>query len=207
MSMVYFIKPVGMDGPIKIGFSAVPATRLESLAAWSPYPLEIIGYVGGSFKDEQYLHSSLSDSHLHREWFKADEQVKRAVSEVLRLGSVDAVKPWLKPIGTIRKQAPRKYDPLVRECQGYKMKIMWAQKRLRKLGENGRWHSPKDVDAIMETWDRRVWKGHENPRPTEDEFARLHEYLADPAALSIHPWWVKSKKRPPSKAKRMEATQ
>lgn len=34
---VYFIKPIGMDGPIKIGCSDKPARRLITLAAWSPF--------------------------------------------------------------------------------------------------------------------------------------------------------------------------
>jgi hypothetical protein len=35
-SYVYFIKPVGLPGPIKIGFSVNTRERLLSLGAWSP---------------------------------------------------------------------------------------------------------------------------------------------------------------------------
>lgn len=39
---VYFVKPVGMDGPIKIGCTTTPAARIESLTIWSPFPLEVL---------------------------------------------------------------------------------------------------------------------------------------------------------------------
>ena len=42
---VYFIKPVGMEGPIKIGCSIMPTERLEGLAVWSPFPLEIVAAI------------------------------------------------------------------------------------------------------------------------------------------------------------------
>lgn len=40
-SFVYFVKPVGQDGPVKIGFSETPIDRLSTLMTWSPIPLEI----------------------------------------------------------------------------------------------------------------------------------------------------------------------
>jgi hypothetical protein len=58
---VYFIKPVGMDGPIKIGCSNIPEHRLVSLSMWSPFPLEIIGKTPGNLKDEGFLHRCFSD--------------------------------------------------------------------------------------------------------------------------------------------------
>lgn len=41
-SFVYFIKPVGMDGPIKIGFSKKPADRLLRLYKTAAH-LAVIG--------------------------------------------------------------------------------------------------------------------------------------------------------------------
>ena len=45
MTYVYFIKPIGMDGPIKIGCSVSPDRRRETLEWWCPFPLEILAEI------------------------------------------------------------------------------------------------------------------------------------------------------------------
>lgn len=44
---VYFIKPVGLAGPIKIGCSYSPEKRRSALDCWSPFALEIIAQIDG----------------------------------------------------------------------------------------------------------------------------------------------------------------
>lgn len=82
---VYFIKPVGMDGPIKIGCSWKPVDRLQSLACWSPYPLEIAATVDGGFSLEWNIQNCFADSHSHHEWFHATPRLLAAV-EALKAG-------------------------------------------------------------------------------------------------------------------------
>jgi hypothetical protein len=97
---VYFLKPVGMAGPIKIGCSCVPEERLSVLAAWSPIDLELIGSVVGTFQDERWLHRCFADAHHRREWFLATPKLVAAIDAILSAGTVDAVRAELKPVGT-----------------------------------------------------------------------------------------------------------
>ncbi len=73
--LIYLIRPVGMSGPIKIGCSEAPEQRLQALAVWSPWPLEVVASFPGSFKLERRIHSSLWRSHSHREWFHPTDEV------------------------------------------------------------------------------------------------------------------------------------
>jgi hypothetical protein len=68
---IYFLKPKKRPGPIKVGCSALPQSRLEIFMAWSPFPLEIIGKVPGTLKDEGFFHRCFADCHSHGEWFRA----------------------------------------------------------------------------------------------------------------------------------------
>ena len=71
MTRVYFIKPIGMEGPIKIGCSFSPTARRETLETWSPFALEIVAEIEGEFRLERQFHALFSDSHQRREWFTA----------------------------------------------------------------------------------------------------------------------------------------
>lgn len=79
---VYFIKPVGMDGPIKIGCSKWPEHRLVDLSIWSPFPLEIIASGEGSHELERFIHRMFAESRSHKEWFHATPDL---VARILRV--------------------------------------------------------------------------------------------------------------------------
>lgn len=66
---VYFIRPIGRDGPIKIGVSCAPPERLGTLMCWSPYPLEVAVAIPGSYKLERRIQERFAASHSHKEWF------------------------------------------------------------------------------------------------------------------------------------------
>lgn len=55
---VYFLRPAGQDGPVKIGCSTAPQSRLEQYMSWAPFPLEIVATVPGGFDQ-----ACLSGSH------------------------------------------------------------------------------------------------------------------------------------------------
>jgi hypothetical protein len=79
---VYFIKPVGMSGPIKIGVSVNPAARLADLQPCSPVPLEIVAQMPGDFTVERSLHEAFRDHHSHGEWFRVSVGLLRVIDEV-----------------------------------------------------------------------------------------------------------------------------
>src|SRR3546814_4084305 len=49
MKRVYFIRPIGQAGPVKIGCSVGPNKRRHELETWSPVPLEIVDEIDGGF--------------------------------------------------------------------------------------------------------------------------------------------------------------
>jgi len=80
---IYFIKPVGMIGPIKIGYSAFVGGRLLQLAAWSPFPLEVIYSEPGPSHVERALHRCFADYHSHLEWFHPGERLVSAIKQLV----------------------------------------------------------------------------------------------------------------------------
>jgi hypothetical protein len=68
---VYFIRPVGKAGPIKIGHSVFPPARLISLQAWSYEELEIISQLEGGRKMERAIHERFAKYQIRGEWFEA----------------------------------------------------------------------------------------------------------------------------------------
>lgn len=67
---VYFLKPVGQAGPIKVGHSICPMDRLDSLRTWSPIDLEIIASFKGPREIETAIHHRFAHCHLRGEWFE-----------------------------------------------------------------------------------------------------------------------------------------
>lgn len=99
---IYFIKPVGQDGPIKIGFSNFDKARLGAMMSWSPVPLEIIASVPGSLALEKQVHDCFADCHSHREWFRAEPQLLDFIQKVKSgIAIADAV-DLSRPVGNVR---------------------------------------------------------------------------------------------------------
>jgi hypothetical protein len=97
---VYFIKPVGLGGPIKIGSALDVEERLSFLSRWSPLPLELIGSICGSRSDEAYIHSCFADLHTHGEWFSAEPRLVTALQLILD-GGMQFVRSNLSPEGRL----------------------------------------------------------------------------------------------------------
>lgn len=82
---IYFIRSVGQDGPIKIGFSCYPENRLLTYMSWSPIPLEIVAKVavpvnrpqqrGPAQRLERQFHERYGAWRLHHEWFSPHPQL------------------------------------------------------------------------------------------------------------------------------------
>lgn len=103
---VYFIRPKGMDGPVKIGCSASPDGRRKSLEQWSPFPLEIVAEMEGGFWLEKRLHWHFHQSRLHGEWFSATDKLLLVIQSI-RDGSFDAAAlPTERPAEHQRRAQP-----------------------------------------------------------------------------------------------------
>jgi len=82
MKWVYFIKPIGMDGPIKIGCSYSPDFRRKTLETWSPFPLEIVAEWEGGAVVERQFHALFSSSHIHHEWFSVSDELLSTIEQI-----------------------------------------------------------------------------------------------------------------------------
>lgn len=79
---VYFIKPIGLDGPIKVGCSQSPETRRRSLETWSPFALEIVAQVDGGFDLEHRFHALFIETHQRREWFGWSKRIAATIAAI-----------------------------------------------------------------------------------------------------------------------------
>lgn len=79
---VYFIKPIGMDGPIKIGVSVAPERRREALEVWSPFKLEIVAEIDGDMMLELRFHALFAASQSHHEWFNVTPELLAVIAAI-----------------------------------------------------------------------------------------------------------------------------
>lgn len=79
---IYFIKPVGEDGPVKIGISARPEARIVELLEWSPVDLEIAHMLPGTYKLERQIQQALAKDHVRREWFRATPRIVKLLADL-----------------------------------------------------------------------------------------------------------------------------
>jgi hypothetical protein len=85
---VYFIKPIGFTGPVKIGCSQDVKRRRGQLARLCPFPLEIIAEIEGGRELERRFHALFALRHKQREWFDWSPDMARVVSEI-NAGTLD----------------------------------------------------------------------------------------------------------------------
>lgn len=104
---IYFIRPVGLPGPIKIGCSRWPADRLQACMHQSPLPLEIVGSIPGDFKLERKFHNFLSGSLSHCEWFHPTELVISTMERVLAGETVGDVIDLKSPLRVLQARQKR----------------------------------------------------------------------------------------------------
>lgn len=126
---IYFVRPVGMGGPVKIGLSERTEARIRDLAEWSPFELEIVAQIEGDYQLEKNIHECFANSYLRREWFKATPrlnamidalQAGKAIEDALDLSLREGPLPTRKersrgrPKGSIRRagMTPREADCL-----------------------------------------------------------------------------------------------
>lgn len=83
-AFVYFMRPVGQAGPVKIGCSVMPERRLLALSEWSPVPLEIVATIPGRGDLEGRFHVHFADDYSHREWFRWSPRLEAVMTAVAR---------------------------------------------------------------------------------------------------------------------------
>lgn len=192
---VYFMKPIGMDGPIKIGCSSVTAKRLEDLSVWSPFPLEIVATAKGGYDLEQKLHGRFAFAHSHREWFEPAPELVAAIAAIASGVPIDRAVDLSKVTGSIRTggKGARIVPEYRKGLRSYSARVRHARARVRATGV-ANWHEPKAVEDILSRWHGWPYRHVEGKRPTPEEFRILDSYLADPASHSEIPHWERKKR-------------
>lgn len=76
---LYFVQEM-TNGPVKIGVSAAPLTRLSSLQVSNPRQLKMLGIRPGSHADEIDLHRRLAEHRIRGEWFNPAAEVLAAIT-------------------------------------------------------------------------------------------------------------------------------
>lgn len=180
---IYFMRPVGMAGPIKIGCSTCVHERLESLAVWSPFPLEVIYTEPGGYKLEQKIHQAFADYHSHREWFHPGERLLTSIGKLLSGETIATAVDLSASRGSIRQVARKPRRPVPeyqKELRSYRSRIYWAVSRVEKA-RGHQMYAPDAVTSIIYNWEG-TWRGNrlDGKRPTPEQFAILEDFLADP---------------------------
>lgn len=88
MRRVYFIKPIGMNGPVKIGVSYSPDSRRKTLESWAPFPLEIVAEIEGDTNIERRFHTRFAGSYVKHEWFNWTPELQDTI-DAINAGSFD----------------------------------------------------------------------------------------------------------------------
>lgn len=173
---IYFIKPIGLSGPIKIGCSAAPKNRLQSLSVWSPFPLEILISIDGTRKLETNIHACLARSHSHREWFHSTDEVVSLI-EKLRAGfPIEKAIDLSLQHGSIRPKGRSGWTETSRLKASY-------SRRIRRVTW-GKFFTPEWIDDFFRF-------GSQNWPLTSDDRERLEAFISTPhlycQAIMPHP--------------------
>lgn len=101
MKRVYFIKPVGMDGPIKIGCSEQVEKRLSHLTR-KRRPLEIAATIPGDYFVERQFHTLFREDHIGKEWFFWTAEMGEVIAAI-NAGTFDLTSLPAEPVRLPRK--------------------------------------------------------------------------------------------------------
>jgi hypothetical protein len=144
---VYFIKPVGQEGPIKIGHSIYPPERLAALQTWSPLELEIVCVIAGTRAVESAIHSRFAAWQARGEWFEATPNLRLLIAALKRGDKIEHLIDFSLWKGGLAKRAARR-SPEAKVVGSYKVKIERA--RQYASGVRGRVVSvPAEIKAVL----------------------------------------------------------
>lgn len=173
---VYFLKPIGMAGPIKIGCSNWPENRLKAVDIWSPFPLELLASAPGMNREEGRLHWRFRETRSHGEWFFASPDLLRLIDHVRLNGTLPPLeaepRKWTdrKPVGPNRNRAASNAK------RRLTLSIRMAEKQA--YGRFYRDFRPQWVkDAIA------TWQGPFVPYPDAELVEKIEAYKAEVLAL------------------------
>ena len=175
MKRVYFLRPVGLDGPVKIGCSIEPDKRLATIVAWSPILLEVAAVIDGDTYLEAALHRRFAHLAMHGEWFGVDDDLLAVIAsaqagEPVTIKTVAAL-PNMRVASTLKGQLSRRVSDA--EVHAYGFRCTYGEGR------------PAEVRAIMD-----AYQGPHTAPPSVEDQKVLTAYVtrlrAMPKSLRLH---------------------
>ena len=97
---VYFIQVAG-NGPIKIGYSNNPLSRLQNLQTQCPFKLVLLFAIPGGRLLERQLLREFAPCNIHGEWFWP---VEALMARIRDLEQLEGSRCFWEPDATLRRQ-------------------------------------------------------------------------------------------------------
>lgn len=175
---IYFLRPIGMDGPIKIGCSVTPAQRLRSVEIWSPLKLEIIASAPGIMRHENFLHHKFAANRLHGEWFTPSPALLgiinhvQATGELPELGIPNNPKEWKAFHETRKGNLPRRNNAARLDKYRLTKRIHTAERRVFGFADRASYRPDEIVRIIAD------YQGFGSPAPTKEQLSIIEAYIA-----------------------------
>ncbi len=165
-SYVYFLRVVGQDGPVKIGFSRQPQNRFVAFKTWSPVPLEIAAIIEAGPEVEPRFHHRFRHLHMYGEWFRGDPELTATIAAI-EAGAFDvSTLPTPRRLASInRPQA----TPEGRIAIGLRTKLYHCSEKIGLA-------PPAEVLAA------KALIAHPDPAIREPAVAAVLNYIADPVS-------------------------
>ncbi len=176
---VYFLRPIGEIGPVKIGCSEMPVKRLRCVEIWSPVQLELIVSVPGDCREESILHQMFGDQRRHGEWFDYSDQLGSVIDFAVKTGKLPPLDYSLRPHiqkrsnSRARSKMVRRADPRVTAAKcTLTQRIRNAEARVFTVWGIGEMRSAR----IQEIW--QSYQGFTSPLPSPEQMMIIEEYIA-----------------------------
>lgn len=179
---IYFIRPVGQRGPVKIGCSDMPRARLKNLGAWAPFPLELAATAPGSLITERQVHSAFADYHSHGEWFHACAEIDAAITALNAGVPLAQAVDLTKPLANFRNSYIRYFSPARRKYLSYAARIRHAFKPLWRPGPDSLFIS-SEIDAVLSAWSKAG--PHSDYIPSAEQLALLDDAITYPVRHAV----------------------
>jgi hypothetical protein len=173
-SFVYFIKPIGMDGPIKIGCSKRPMGRLANLTLWSPSPLEILATIPGDAFLERKLHVYFASAHLHSEWFAASPELQALIAGLINGKTLSEIVDLTHVKQVVIK---RKLSAEQRARRSIGARVGWAMRRYTKEHKRMLF----ETDRLRQAIDAYARVGG----PSPEDVRLVEDFITDPGAHGL----------------------
>lgn len=170
MSSVYFIKPIGQLGPVKIGFTDHLAKRARCVAVQSPLLLEVVCSAPGGQAEERLLHERFAGQHMHGEWFAWSKDLQFVMDRVAETGALpELVAVFPRP--TLHRRSP---------SNGHASRVKANLTRRVRIAERRIYPWPRKIERPAEIVGLiTAYQGAHNPPPSPTQIDELEHYIAD----------------------------